>query len=315
MNSFLRVLSNPSKYLHPNHIINKVIAGRLFLFWRKLSPFIKSDQMYLKVYYRLAMGKRLNLDNPKTFTEKIQWLKMHNTNPVYSKMVDKYQVREIVASKIGESYLIPLLGVYNSFEEIEFEELPEKFVLKTTHDSGNVVVCTNRKELDLNSARIKLTKALGVNYFYISREYPYKNVPPRIIAETYIVTDTPQLGMVDYKFFCFNGKPEFVLVVSGRGNEVRNNFYDLDFKPFEVKGGFISSDFEITKPKNFDKMIEKAKTLSKDLIHVRIDLYNIEGKIYFGEYTFHHNGGVSQFEEIKEDLRWGKLINLDSFAN
>jgi hypothetical protein len=310
VNRFLRILSNPSKYLHPNHIINKVIAGRLFLYWRKLSPFIKSDRLYLKVYYRLAMGKSLNLDNPKTFTEKIQWLKMHNTDPVYSKMVDKYQVREIVAAKIGESYLIPLLGVYNSFEEIKLEELPEKFVIKTTHDSGNVVVCTNRKEMDLNAARIKLTKALGVNYFYLSREYPYKNAIPRIIAEAYIETDTSHLGMVDYKFFCFNGEPKFVLVVTGRGNDVRNNFFDMDFKPFEVKGGFVSSDFEICKPKNFEKMIDIARIVSKDLIHVRIDLYNIAGKIYFGEYTFHHNGGLTQFEEVKEDLSWGKLINL-----
>lgn len=310
MSRLKRILSNPSKFLHPNHILNSVIAGRLFLHWRKLSPIIKSDKFYLKVYYRLAMGRSLNLDNPKTFTEKIQWLKLHNTDPLYSKMVDKYQVRQIVAAKIGESYLIPLLGVYNSFEEIKLEELPEKFVLKTTHDSGSVVVCTDKKALDWLSAKTKLTKALKVNYFYYSREYPYKNAIPRIVAESFIESDTPQLGLLDYKFFCFHGEPKFVLVVSSRGQETRNNFFDMNFKPFQVKGGFIPSDYEIQKPDNFEQMIEIAKELSKGLIHVRIDLYNVAGKIYFGEYTFHHNGGLTQFEEVKEDLRWGDFINL-----
>lgn len=311
MSRISRILSNPKKFLSPSHLLNNVIGGRLFLHWRKLSPFITSDRLYLKVYYRLAMGKPLNLDNPQTFTEKIQWLKLHNTAPLYSKMVDKYQVRQIVAAKIGESYLIPLLGVYNSFEEIKLEELPEKFVLKTTHDSGNVVVCTDKKALDWVSAKTKLTKALKVNYFYYSREYPYKNAIPRIVAESFIETDTPQLGLLDYKFFCFHGEPKFVLVVSSRGQETRNNFFDLDFKPFEVKGGFIPSDYEIQKPDNFQEMIKIAQELSKGLIHVRIDLYNIAGKIYFGEYTFHHNGGLTKFEDENEDVRWGNLIQIN----
>lgn len=314
MSTFKRVLSSPSKFLHPSYILNNVIGGRLFPYWKNLSPYISSDRFFLKVYYRLAIGKALNLDNPKTFTEKIQWLKLHNTNPLYSKMVDKYQVREIVKSKIGESYLIPLLGVYDSFDEITFNRLPNKFVLKTTHDSGNVFVCEDKGKFDFKLAKLKLTNALSKNYFYLSREYPYKNAIPKIIAEAFIETDTPELGMVDYKFFCFDGVPKFLLVVSGRGNETRNNFFDLEFKPFEVKGGFEASEHKIIKPDNFDTMIEIAKELSEGLIHVRIDLYNIAGKIYFGEFTFHHNGGLIKFEDGKEDLRWGNLINLDFFV-
>jgi hypothetical protein len=289
--------------------MNNVIGGRLFVQWRKLSPYIASDRLYLKVYYRLATGKILNLDNPQTFTEKIQWLKLRNTNPLYSKMVDKYEVREIVASKIGENYLIPLIGVYNSFDEIEFNSLPEKFVLKTTHDSGNVVVCAGKNKFDIVSTRIRLSKALKINYFYLSRESPYKKAIPRIVAESFIESDTPSLGLLDYKFFCFHGEPKFVLIVSGRGKETRNNFFNLNFEPFEVIGDFIPSEYEIQKPDNFTEMIEIAKTLSKEIIHVRIDLYNISGKIYFGEYTFHHNGGLTRFDK-DEDLKWGSMIQL-----
>ena len=256
------------------------------------------------------MGKPLNLENPKTFTEKIQWLKLHNTNPLFSKMVDKYQVRDVVKSLIGGEYLIPMLGVYDTFDNIDFDQLPDKFVLKTTHDSGNVFVCEDKNSFDYGGAKIKLTTALSKNYFFSSREYPYKNAIPRIIAETFIETDTPNLGMVDYKFFCFDGIPKFVLVVSGRGNSTSNNFYDLEFNPFEVKGGFGASNHQITKPDNFDSMIEIAKKLSEGLIHVRIDLYNIAGKIYFGEFTFHHNGGLTKFEDLNEDVRWGNFINL-----
>jgi hypothetical protein len=260
------------------------------------------------------MGKSLHLDNPKTFTEKIQWLKTHNTNPVFSKMVDKYQVRDIVKSTIGDEYMIPLLDVYDAFDAIDFDQLPDKFVLKTTHDSGNVFVCEDKKSFNYSEAKTKLTTALSKNYFFSSREYPYKNAIPRIIAETFIETDTPDLGMLDYKFFCFDGVPKFVLVVSGRGSKVSNNFFDLDFKPFEVKGDFEPSDHKIAKPENFDVMIEIAKNLSPGLIHVRIDLYNIAGKIYFGEFTFHHNGGLTKFGDADEDIKWGKLINLDSFV-
>jgi len=312
MSRIKRILSEPLTYLNPTYIINNVIAGRLFLLWRQLSPFIKSDSLYLKVYYRLAIGRKLDLNNPKTFTEKIQWLKLHNTDLLFSKMVDKYQVREIIASKIGEEYLVPLLGVYNSFDEIELEKLPNQFVLKTTHDSGTVCLCNDKSKFNLENYRTKFTTALSRNYFYLSREYPYKNAIPRIVAEEFLITDTPELGLVDYKFFCFNGEPKFVMVVSDSRLETRNDFFDLEFNPMEVESGFSpKSEFEILIPQNFDKMVQIAKLLAQSLTFIRIDLYNINGKIYFGEYTFHHNGGVTQFDSYGEDLRWGKLIKLN----
>jgi len=311
MKRISRILSNPRKYFGFSYIVNKVIGGRLFLIWRKLSPFIPSDYLFLKVYYRLAIGRNLDLKNPNTFTEKIQWLKLHNTDLLYSKMVDKYQVREIVASKIGEEYLIPLLGVFNSFDEIDINQLPNQFVLKTTHDSGTVCVCNNKVVFNLNAYRQKFTSALSRNYFYYSREYPYKNAIPRIVAEEFLITDTPELGLVDYKFFCFNGEPKFLMVVSDRGSDTRNDFFDLEFNPMEVKSGFSpKSGFEILKPKNFEKMVQIAKILAKFLVFIRIDLYNIDGKIYFGEFTFHHNGGLTEFETKEEDLKWGELISL-----
>jgi hypothetical protein len=312
MSRIKRILSEPLTYLKPTHIINNVIGGRLFILWRQLSPFIKSDSLYLKVYYRLAIGRKLDLRNPKTFTEKIQWLKLHNTDLLYSKMVDKYQVREIIGSKIGEEYLVPLLGVYNSFDEIDINQLPNQFALKTTHDSGTVCVCDNKSKFHLENYRTKFSTALKRNYFYLSREYPYRNAIPRIVAEEFLVTDTPELGLVDYKFFCFNGEPKFVMVVSEDGSETRNDFFDLEFNTMDVKSGFSPRlEIEILKPKNFEKMIQIVQILAQSLIFIRIDLYNINGKIYFGEYTFHHNGGVTKFDPEEENLRWGKLIKLN----
>ncbi len=312
MNRISRILSNPRKFLSFSYIVNKVIGGRLFLIWRKLSPIIPSDYLFLKVYYRLAIGRNLDLKNPKTFTEKIQWLKLHNTDLLYAKMVDKYQVREIIASKIGKEYLVPLLGVYNSFDEIELNKLPNQFALKTTHDSGTVCVCNDKSKFNLENYRTKFISALSSNYFYYSREYPYKNAIPRIVAEEFLLTDTAELGLVDYKFFCFNGEPKFVMVVSNSGLETRNDFFDLEFKPMEVKSGFSpKSEFEILKPQNFEKMVQIAKLLAQSLIFIRIDLYNINGKIYFGEFTFHHNGGLTEFNSYEEDLEWGNLIKLN----
>ncbi len=312
MNRLKRILSEPYIYLNPKYIVNNVISGRLFLLWRQLSPYIKSDELYLKVYYRLAIGRKLNLNNPKTFTEKIQWLKLHNRDPLYSKMVDKYSVRDIVSAKLGDEFLVPLLGVFDSFDDIEFNKLPASFVLKTTHDSGTVCVCTDKKAFKPENFRAIFTAALKRNYFYLSREYPYKYAVPRIIAEEYLVTDTPELGLVDYKFFCFDGEPKFVMVVGSWANETFNNFFDLNFNPIEFNSGFArKADIDMTKPKNFGKMVEIARKLAGSLVFIRVDMYNIAGKIFFGEYTFHHNGGLSKFSTLQEDIYLGKLIRLN----
>ena len=183
----------------PSLIILKLMNTSLF----NLYP----DKLYLKLKYRLIMGKKLDLINPKTYNEKLQWLKLYDRNPLYSNLVDKYEVRKYIEEKIGEEYLIPLIGVYNSFEEINFEELPEKFVLKCTHDSGSVVVCPNKKILNINETKLNINKALKRNFYYQGREWPYKNVTPRIVCEKMLDS-----RIIDYKIFCFNGKPEFLYV-------------------------------------------------------------------------------------------------------
>lgn len=313
MSRLQRILKSPGKYLSPKHIINNVISGRLFLIWRTLSVIIPSDRLFLKIYYRLAMHEKLDLKNPETFTQKIQWLKLHNTDPIYSQMVDKFEVRKIITKKLGEAFLIPLLGVWTNFDEIDFSTLPDQFVLKTTHDSGNVVICKNKSLLDVSNAKRKLSKALKRNYFYKSREYPYKNAIPRIIAEKYMVGDS-QSELVDYKFFCFNGEPKILLVVTDRSTGKSFNYFDIEFNPLPFSTGFDGMDITFLKPDNYLEMIEIARHLSKNIIHVRIDLYNIDGRIFFGEYTFHHGGGVDRFNLPEWNKQMGDLIILPSLS-
>lgn len=309
MSRIKRILSSPRHYFSANHIINNVIGGRLFIVWRNLSKYIVSDRLFLQVYYRLAMGETLNLENPKTFTQKLQWLKLHNTNPEYSKMVDKYQVREIIKNEIGEEYLIPLLGVWDNFNEIDFDVLPDQFVLKTTHNSGTVIICKDKSNLDVLRTKNILTKALKQNYFYKSREYPYKFAQPKIIAEQLMI-DNRFNDLVDYKFFCFDGEPKILLVVSNNELNKSYSFFNMNFERLQISTSVRSSEMMISQPENFSLMIEIARKLSKNIIHVRIDLYNINGKIFFGEYTFHHGGGVDKFSSDEWNRKFGDMISL-----
>lgn len=304
-----KIIKSPQKYLSPLYILNILAFGRLFIIWRQMSRFITSDKLFLKVYYRLGMQERLNLKNPQSFTQKIQWLKLHNTNPFYSILVDKYEVRKVVAEKIGSGYLIPLLGVWSTYDDINFDNLPEQFVLKTTHDSGSVIVCTAKSLFDKSATRNKLNKALKRNYFYCSREFPYKNAVPRIIAEEFMY-DEHQKDLTDYKFFCFNGEPKILLLVTHIGSEKCNNYFDMDFNPLPFSTGFDRSKSEILQPSNLEEMVAVAKKLSSNLIHVRIDLYNINGKVYFGEYTFHHGGGLTKFIPSEWNKKLGDMIEL-----
>jgi hypothetical protein len=291
------------------HLINVSLLGRLFPFWFRIARWIPSDRLYLKIFYRLAMGEALNLKNPKTFTQKIQWLKLHNTNPLYSKMVDKFQVRNIITEMLGSEYLIPLLGVWSRFEEIDFSQLPPQFVLKTTHDSGNVIVCKDKETFDFSKARKKLTKALKTNYFFKSREYPYKHAVPRIIAEKYMFDET-QEELTDYKFFCFNGKPELLQITANKGFEKSANYYDIEFDPLDLSTGSYPLNMELSKPENYSEMLKIAELLSQDIIHVRIDLYSIKSRIYFGEFTFHNSGGIVNFSPPIWNQRLGDMIEL-----
>ncbi len=273
--------------------------------------FLFSDEAYLKLLFRLRMGYPLNLDNPKTYSEKLMWLKLHDHNPDYTKLVDKYAVKEIVAQKIGEQYVIPTLGVWNRPEEIDWESLPNKFVLKTTHGGGNtgVVICRDKTFFDKEKAIERLNKSLKQDIYKTLREWPYKDVPRRIIAEQFIEGENNDLP--DYKFFCFNGEVKALFIGTERetGN-VKFDFFDADFNHLDLVQTHPMSGKQIQKPECFNEMKEVANILSKDIPHVRIDLYEVNGQIYFGEYTFYHHGGCVPFHPQKWDDVFGSWITL-----
>jgi len=288
--------------------INKFVVNSLLNFWISISRFISSDVLFLKIYYFIKMKERLNIENPVSYTQKIQWLKIHNTSALYTNMVDKYTVKDIVSRIIGEKHIIPLIGVWDKFEDINFDSLPEQFVLKTTHDSGNVIICKDKKQLNIEQLRIKFNKALKINYFYKSREYPYKNIVPMLIAEKFMI-DNDKNELADYKFFCFHGQPRFVQVTDRIRGERKVSYFDLEFNlmPFTTDG---FESFVFDKPAKFNEMIEIARKLSKDIIHVRIDLYMINNQVYFGEFTFHNNGGIVSFSPVEWNTTIGSWINI-----
>lgn len=304
-----RILNDPGKYLSLKHILNNVVGGRLFMFWMLISKWVPNDELYIRIFYRLGMKEQLDLTNPKTYTQKIQWLKLHNTNPLYSRMVDKYAVKELITNELGRQYVIPLLGVWNNFDEIDFEELPNQFVLKTTHDSGNVFICKDKRNFDISNLKLKINNALKTNYFFKSREYPYKSAIPRIIAEKYI-HDKRQNELTDYKFFCFQGEPKIVQINSNKGVAKKVNYYDMEFNLLSLKTELSGINDTLIKPENFCEMVDIARKLSKDIIHVRIDLYSINQKIFFGEYTFHHSGGIVNFNPPEWNRILGDMIVL-----
>lgn len=273
------------------------------------------DSTYLRIVYYLHMGKRLNLKNPKTYTEKINWLKINDVHPEYSKFVDKYEVKSYVNERLGtDRHTIKTLGVWDSFDDIDFDGLPEKFVLKTTNGGGNtaVVICRDKTALNIENARKKLCLCKCDKSFKWSREYTYLNVEPRIIAEEYI--ETPDNELSDYKIFCFDGVPRFLFVGTERqkaGVDVKFDFYDVDFKHLPIKNMHENAAIPPAKPKNFELMLEIASKLSRGIKHVRVDLYNVDGKIYFGEMTFFHFAGLVPFEPEEWDYKFGEYLKLD----
>ena len=268
--------------------------------------------MYLRLKYRLAMGKRLELKSPKTYNEKLQWLKLHDRKPVYTDMVDKYEAKRFVSERIGEEYVIPTYGVWDSFDDIDFDTLPEQFVLKCTHDSGGLVIVKDKSKLDISAAREKIEKCLRRNFYYSGREWPYKNVKPRIIAEAYM-EDTETAELRDYKFFCFDGTVRALFIASERqkeGEETKFDFFDADYNHLPVKNGHPNADVPPRRPVNFEKMKELAEKLSAGVPHLRVDFYEVDGRIYFGELTFSHWSGMVPFEPAEWDRTFGDWITL-----
>ena len=268
------------------------------------------DKMFLKIRYFFARGRRLNLKNPKTFNEKLQWLKLFDRNPEYTRMVDKYEVRKYISEKIGEEYLIPLIGVWDKVEDIDFVKLPNKFVLKCTHDSQSVVICKDKNNFDKEKSIKKLSKALKRNAYYGSREWAYKNVKPRIIAEKYM-TDESGIELKDYKIFCFNGAPKVIEVDFDRFTNHKRHLYDIEWNYIPASIQYpVDPNKIINKPEKLVTMLDLAKILSKDIPHVRVDFYSIYGKIYFGELTFTHGSGYEKFEPKEFGVEMGSWLKL-----
>ena len=256
------------------------------------------------------MNSKLDLDNPQTFNEKLQWLKLYDRDPKYTQMVDKYEVRKYIKEKIGEEYLIPLLGVYDKFEDIDFDKLPKQFVIKCNHDSGGLVICKDKSMLNIEEARKKINKSLKKNYFYSGREWPYKNVKPRIIIEKYM-EDKETKELIDYKFMCFNGEPKCVFTCTERYNDgLKVTFFDMEWKKMPFIRHYPASSKKINKPVNYDKMLKFSKMLSKNIPFVRVDWYEINGKLYFGELTFYPGSGFEEFKPEEWDKRIGDMLIL-----
>lgn len=276
---------------------------------------ILSDNLYLKIFYRLHFHRPLNLQDPQTFSEKLQWLKLYNRNPQYTQMVDKVRVKDYVKNIIGEKYIIPTLGVWNSFDEIDFKLLPNSFVLKTSGGGGStgVIICTDKKDLNLTDARKCLEKSLHNNIYNTYKEWPYKDVQPKIIAEKLLETPNGE-DLMDYKFFCFNGTPHYCQVISGRKTTMSIDFFDKNWKHqnFHEPKDFPFAKIEPAKPINYDLMWNLAEKLSRNIPFVRIDFYNVNGQIYFGEITFFPTSGLGGFDPQEWDLKFGQLIKLPS---
>lgn len=291
----------------------KKILEFIFNVLRKLGLFNWiNDEKYLKLLYYIRMGKKINLNNPILFSEKLQWLKLHDRKDIYTNMVDKYEAKKYVAKIIGEEYIIPTIGVYNSFDDIDFDKLPNQFVIKCTHDSGGLVIVKDKKNINIKNVRKKIKKSLKRNYYYGSREWPYKNVKPRVIVEKYM-EDYKDATMRDYKFFCFNGTPRIMYISEGLEDHktASMSFFDMDYKVMNCK----RKDYKLlnnipSKPITFNKMKKFASILSKNIPHVRVDFYEINGKLYFGELTFFTCSGFIPFEDEKWDKIMGDYINL-----
>lgn len=287
----------------------RIVVSPRMRFFSRFVP----DKLYLECKYQEQMLAKLDWDNPRDYTQKIQWLKLYDFKPEYTQMVDKYLVKEYVAERIGAQYIIPTYGAWDRFEDINFDDLPDRFVLKCNHDSSSVTICLNKKTFDIEAARKRLTYCLKRDFFYAGREYPYKYVKRKIIAEAYI-EDAELHELRDYKFFTFNGEPKLVHIVSNRQNkneETYGDFFDMDYHHVDMHMGHNFAPVSPQKPKNFEKMKEFARVLSEGTRHLRVDFYEANGKLYFGELTFYQDAGWVRIEPYAWNEKLGSWISLD----
>lgn len=299
------------KYFHPKKYWRLIKEWSYNFFWYYIVP----DSWYLKYRYKQVFGKPLNLKNPQTFNEKIQWLKLYDRNPLYTKLVDKVAVKDWVKNRIGEEYIIPNLAVWNNVSQINWDMLPNQFVIKCNHDAASYVICTNKTKLDITSAAMKLRNCLKTDYYrYENKQWAYKGIKRKILAEAFIKDSNDiSIGLTDYKFFCFNGVVDCVMVsVDRHVGTPKFYFYDREWNILRYNYRSIQLDekFSLKKPTNFDKMWEIAEILSADIPFVRVDLYNCSGKIFFGEMTFYPDGGADANLLAETELRFGNKLIL-----
>ena len=311
--------------------MNRVLKNLLFRF-----PFLFSDRRFLELVHPLRTSHQLCLDNPKRFNDKIQYLKLYDRKPLYTTLSDKVSAKDFAAGILGPEAIIPTLGVYDRVGDIPWESLPSSFVLKCTHDSGGLVICRDKAALtndaaldrsaasdlsaaldrpaafDRDAACAKLRACLKRRFFYQSREWCYKDIKPRILCEPLMGDERQKDSLIDYKFFCFNGEPRFLYVASDRQNpdeETKFDFFDTEWNHLPVRNGHPNSSRPIPRPEHLEEMLDIARCLSRGIPHVRVDLYNISGRIYFGELTFFHMSGLMPFDPPVWDLRFGAYFN------
>lgn len=292
--------------------MNKAFIYQLLTQLDYFKRHLENPKSFIERSFKARMGYVLNLSEPRTYSEKLQWLKLYYHNPLHTTLVDKYAVKDYVASAIGPDYIIKTLGVWDRFEDIDFDTLPKQFVLKCTHDSGGLVICKDKSKLDIAKARRIINKSLHRNFYYSGFEWPYKNVKPRIIAEEYM-EDSKTKELRDYKFFCFNGVVKYLFIATERqkeGEDVKFDFFDANFNHLPFRQGHENAPVLPEKPSRFEDMKTIAAELSKGMPHVRVDLYEVDGRIYFGEFTFFHHGGWTPFDPAEWDMVFGKEIVL-----
>lgn len=298
MPSFKKLIKNPAKFVY---ILDKIKFSKLI-----------PDRAYLKLKYRANFGRKLNLKSPKTFNEKLQWLKLYDRKTEYTALVDKYEVKSHVAEKIGEEYIIPTLGVWDHAEDIDFDALPNQFVLKCTHDSGGIVICRDKSQLDVEKAKRILNRALKNNFYFSGREWPYKNVKARILAEQYM-EDAETAELRDYKVHNFNGEPKLVLVCGNRFSKsgLTEDFYSNTWEHLNVRRpNHPNADVPAEMPEVLQQMFEFSRILSKGVPFLRTDFYIVNHKIYFGELTFFPANGFAPFDPEEWDDTFGSWIKL-----
>ena len=301
---------NISYYLNnPRKILIRLGRGNILR--------LLTDEQYIRLMWKANMDYPLNLKNPRTYNEKLQWIKIYDHNPLYTTIVDKSKVKKYVSDIIGSEYVIPTLGVWDRFEDIDFSALPSQFVLKCTHDSGGIVICKDKSSFNLATAKKKLDYSMRRKYYWLNREWPYKNVKPRIIAEEYMEDKTTK-ELRDYKFFSFNGEVKALFIASDRqteGVETKFDFFDMDYNHLDIINGHPNSTIYPQKPLCFEEMKELARKLSKGFPEIRVDFYEVNGKVFFGELTLFHWSGLVPFQPHKWDEVFGEWVQIPKVKN